>query len=319
MNPCYLGIDIGGTKTAVSIGSPEEGIMEKTVFPTRPERGPQAAVKEMIALGQRFLQPSASHPQPARIGISIGAMFNPAEGCFGEAPHLPGWTGFPIVAEVESGLALPVAADNDANACALAEWHFGAAEGLRHIAFLTFGTGLGAGLILDGRLYRGATNLAGEIGAMRVAEDGPPVRGKPGCLEGFASGAGIAALAEAELGSFAASSPTCLKSGASTLDVAKGARSGDALCQQILCQAGTRLGEGLGILIDLLNLEMVVIGSIFARCEQFLRAPMETALSREAMPATRSACRIVPSRLGEHIGDFAAMTLAMGTTASKTA
>lgn len=311
----FLGFDIGGTKTAVSIASLEEGILDKEVFYTLPENGPEAAMTRMIALGRQLMQKADRGRAITGIGISVGAMFDPADGCFGEAPHLPGWTGFPIVAELECAFGLPVTADNDANACALAEWRFGAGKGLRHLAFLTCGTGLGAGLILDGRLYRGASNLAGEIGATRVAEDGPPVRGKPGCLEGFASGAGIAGLVERAFSDSRNPPRTCLEAGSTAREVAEGARAGDALSLEILLEAGTRLGQGLAILLDLLNLEMIVIGSIFGRCEDLLRPAMEKALAREAMPATRAACRIVPSALGEKIGDFAAMALAVEAAA----
>lgn len=243
------------------------------------------------------------------VGISVGAMFNPEDGRFGEAPHLPGWTNFPLVSEIEKAFELPVAADNDANACALAEWKFGTGQGLRHLAFLTFGTGLGAGLILNGQLYGGSCNLAGEIGAVRVAADGPPVRDKPGCLEGFASGAGIAGLVERALADPQGASSTCLIRGASARDVAVGARAGDPLCLEIFAEAGTRLGQGLSILLDLLNLEMILLGSIFARCEDLLRPAMEAELARDAIPAARSACQILPSGLGEEVGDFAAMAV----------
>lgn len=303
--PLFLGIDIGGTKTAVSILSGTSGVVAKERYATCGEDGPERSVQKMIEAGHHL---AAGH-ELSGIGISVGAMFDPATGCFGDAPHLPGWRGYPVVKAFEEAFSLPVAADNDANACALAEWRYGAGKGSQHMAFLTFGTGLGAGFILNGMIYRGASSLAGEIGATRVAEDGPPVRGKPGCLEGFASGAGIAGLAERALRIHRGK--TCLTEGACARDVAEGAMAGDALCLEILNESGDYLGRGLAILMDLLNLEVIVIGSIFTRCEALLRPAMEAALERDAMPLTREACRVVPAALGEHIGDYAALALAV--------
>jgi glucokinase len=302
----FLGIDIGGTKTAISILNESSGVLAKDRFPTCGKNGPEQVVQKMIETGYRL----AEGNEVAGIGISVGAMFDPVKGCFGDAPHLPGWKGYPVVSAFKEAFSLPVAADNDANACALAEWRYGAGKGTQHMAFLTFGTGLGAGLILNGRLYRGASALAGEIGATRVAEDGPHVRGKPGCLEGFASGAGIAGLVERALKDY--QGETCLRDRSSAREVAKGALAGDGLCLSILNDSGDYLGRGLAILMDLLNLEVIVIGSIFTRCEALLRPSMDAAIERDAMPLTRAACRIVPAALGEQIGDYAALALAVG-------
>ncbi len=301
----FLCFDIGGTKSAVSIMSETAGVIAREWFPTRGELGPERAGDQMIATGRRLI----AERDISGIGISVGAMFDPRTGRFGEAPHLPSWVGFPIVERMSEAFGLPVSADNDANACALAEWRYGAARGTRHMAFLTFGTGFGAGLILNGQIYHGASALAGEIGATRVAETGPPVRGKPGCLEGFASGAGIAGLVKLRLPDF--NGATCLAPDATAADVARGAAAGDELSRAIMTESGDHLGRGLAIMLDLLNLEAIVIGSIFVRCETFLRPAMEAALQRDAMPATRAACRIVPAALGENIGDYAGLALAV--------
>ncbi|MGB0580823.1 MAG: ROK family protein, partial [Limisphaerales bacterium] len=265
----YLGIDIGGTKSAVTIMSEADGVIAKERFATQGELGPERGVAQMIETGKRLIDGR----EISAVGISVGAMFDPSTGSFGAAPHLPSWEGYPVVEKISEAFSLPVAADNDANACALAEWRYGAGRGTQHMAFLTFGTGLGAGLILNGRIYHGASALAGEIGATRVADTGPPVRGKPGCLEGFASGAGIAGLSRLRLATFSGS--TCVDENATAADVARGANEGDEFCLAIMHEAGDHLGRGLAILLDLLNLEAVVIGSIFVRCEDLLRPSME--------------------------------------------
>jgi glucokinase len=300
----FLGIDIGGTKTAVSVLSEKEGVIARDWFASGVE--PQGDVDEMVRLGRRLLE---QHGQAVGVGISVGAMFDPRSGCLGAAPHKPAWEGFPIVNAIGEAFALPVVADNDANACALAEWRYGAGRGFRHLAFLTFGTGLGAGLILNGALYHGASALAGEIGALRVASEGPGVRGKPGCLEGYASGAGIAGLAELRRRDW--KGKTAIPGSATARDVAVAARSGDALAIEIFRESGDALGRGLAAMIDLLNLEVIVLGSIFVRCEDLLRPSMEAALRREAMGSALDDCRIVPAALGEEIGDHAALALAV--------
>ncbi|MCF6314371.1 MAG: ROK family protein [Verrucomicrobiales bacterium] len=304
----YLGIDIGGTKTAVSIMNETAGVVAKTRFPSQGKDGAEVGIRRTIEAGQELIKGRKING----IGISVGAMFDLKTGCFGVAPHLPNWENYPLVETIENAFSLPVTADNDANACALAEWRYGAAKNKQHLAFLTFGTGLGAGFILNNQIFHGASNLAGEIGALCLEPDGPPVRGKPGCLEGFASGAGIAGLVEKRLPEF--SGKTCLKIGANAKDVATGARAGDALCLSIMQESGNQLGRGLAILMNLLNLEMIVIGSIFTRCENLLRPAMQAALYKEAMPSARADCTIVPAALGEEIGDYAALALAVGAT-----
>lgn len=305
-NQCIIGVDIGGTKCAVSLGRPEHGILKKYRFPTEKDRGPDHAFRKMLEGIEQLLKGECH--QPMAIGVSVGAMFDPAFGVIGPAPHLPGWEGFPIVESLGEEFSLPTFADNDANACALAEWKYGAGRGCEHVIFLTFGTGLGAGMILNGRLYRGAVSLAGEIGAIRVAEDGPPVRGKPGCVEGYASGAGIAQLAVTARANYRQES--VLSSTPSAEEVGHAAIAGDALAQEILADSGRRLGQGLAVLLDLLNPQRIILGSIFVRCEPFLRPAMAESIRRDAMPETIASCQILPATLGESIGDFAGLAIA---------
>ena len=160
--------------------------------------------------------------------------------------------------------------ENDANACALAEWRWGAGQGCRSMAFLTFGTGLGAGLILDGRLYRGACGMAGELGHWRLSDYGPTGYGKEGSFEGFCSGGGIRQLAEtlAALRERQKGAPVSMGPGPLTARVvAQAAGKGDPLALEVLDHVARQLGRGLALLVDLLNPECIVIGSVYARCE----------------------------------------------------
>ncbi len=305
-SPCYIGIDIGGTKLAVSLFDIDSStIARREQFATGPQSDPVAALGNAIETAKKWID--QQNAPPRAVGVSVGGMFDIETGCMKQAPHLPNWSNFPIVETIRKQLDLPVFAENDANACALAEWKYGAGVGTQNLIFLTFGTGLGGGLILNGKLYRGISGLAGEIGAIRVAEDGPAIRNKPGCLEGFASGAGIASYAETVR---ASQTNSILPQHPSAKDVAEAARNNDALAISIMNHCGTQLGKGLAILIDLLNPEMIILGSIFARSESLIRPAMEQAIAQEAMPEATSACRIVPAKLGDSIGDYAAATVA---------
>lgn len=305
-SPYFIGVDIGGTKMAVSIFDVATAKIERVErFPSGPDCDPQDAVSRMTQIAQTWIAQKGESPQA--VGVSVGAIYDCISGCVTDAPHLPKWKDFPIVETFRRILEVPVFAENDANACALAEWRYGAGRGCDHVIFLTFGTGLGAGLILNRKLYRGASGLAGEVGAMRVAADGPPIRGKPGCLEGYASGAGIASLAaEMRTQSEGGILPTL----PSAKDVFEAARDGDQLALAIVRESAKKLGQGLATLIDVLSPEKIVLGSIFVRAETIIRPLLEETLAEEAMPETFAACDIVPAELGESIGDFGAATLA---------
>ena len=181
------------------------------------------------------------------------------------------------------------------------------------MAFLTFGTGLGAGLILDGRLYRGACGMAGELGHWRLSDYGPTGYGKEGSFEGFCSGGGICQLAETlVLRERQKGAPVSMGTVPLTArSVAEAAGRGDPLALEVLDHVAHQLGRGLALLVDLLNPERIVIGSVYARCEELLRDGMLHVLAQEALPASLAACRILPAALGEHIGDCAALAIAM--------
>jgi glucokinase len=199
----------------------------------------------------------------------------------------------------------------------MAEWKFGAGVGYSNVIFLTFGTGMGAGLILDGRLYSGTSDLAGEVGHLRLAEMGPVGFGKAGSFEGYCSGGGIAQLAQimvreklqmGENVSFCAGLAD-LPSLTAKL-VAEAAYAGDELAILIYKTCGRYLGKGLSLLIDILNPEVIIMGSIYGRAKSLVEEDMQALIRQETLADSRSVCQIVPAKLGEHIGDIAALTLA---------
>ncbi|MCK5200660.1 MAG: ROK family protein, partial [Spirochaetales bacterium] len=196
------------------------------------------------------------------------------------------------------------------------EWKWGAGRGVRNMIFLTFGTGLGAGLILDGRLYSGTNDMAGEAGHIRLEKDGPVGYGKKGSFEGFCSGGGIALQAEEKIRTCGGRSSDFCKEFAggkpvTARDVCIYASKGDAFALEILENSGRRLGMGLSILIDILNPERIVIGSIFTRCREYLAPAAESVIQKEALEAARKVCSVVPAALGDTIGDFGSLGVAL--------
>ena len=316
-----LGIDIGGTKCAVILGRDsdsdriEDIILDKTAFPTAPERGWRAVVEEILEAGEALLRKNGlSNADVKAAGISCGGPLDSKMGLIQCPPNLPDWDNVPITELVERRFGCPAVLQNDANACAVAEWKFGAGRGLRNVIFLTFGTGMGAGLILNGSLYAGTNDLAGEVGHLRLADDGPEGYGKRGSFEGFCSGGGIKRLGERMLAhAKAAGRPSALfdEPHLSAKTIALAARNGDALAAEIYRESARRLGQGLSILIDLLNPEAIVIGSIFTRDEGLFREIAEDVIRRECLPAAANACRILKAELTENIGDIAALGLVM--------
>ncbi|RXZ84078.1 ROK family protein [Paenibacillaceae bacterium] len=312
------GIDIGGTKCAAVIGIEQEGqihVIGKRLYPT--PASPDDAVQSFVTALRALMAEHAISKFDA-IGISCGSPLDSRRGLILSPPNLPHWDHVDVVTPLREAFGTMVGLQNDANACALAEWQWGAGRGVRSMAFLTFGTGLGAGLILDGRLYAGRNDMAGEVGHMRLSADGPFGYGKAGSFEGYCSGGGIARLAQsmAQQQLAVGQPPLFCRSEAelaaiTAKKVGEAAQQGDSLAVEVYRTVGQRLGEGLAILIDLLNPERIVIGSIYARQQALLEPAMRQVLEREALPGSLAVCEIVPAALGESVGDLASLSVAM--------
>jgi len=313
----YFGLDIGGTKCSVVIGDNSFSIKKKIVFETRTERGYRDILSDfknhMHSLLKEF-----SGCNLKRIGISCGGPLDSKSGMIYSPPNLPGWDNVPITSLFSEEFGVDTALQNDANACALAEWLMGAGRGSSNMVFLTFGTGMGGGLILNGRLYSGTNDLGGEVGHIRLAKDGPVGFGKAGSFEGFCSGGGIAQLAKTVVAErlknkqnvgFCPAEEKIIGIDAKMVTLA--ALEGDPVAYEIISIASEYLGQGLAILIDILNPECIVIGSIYARNETLFKSLIEPVLRREAIPAALEVCRILPAELGDSIGDYAALCVAI--------
>lgn len=325
MGTSYLaGVDIGGTKTAVVLADAPPDTLGRIEFATRQELGPEHAIASIkTAIRELLTRASASPADLAGIGVSCGSPLDPVRGVIQAPPNLSTWVDVPIVEILRSEFGCPVSLENDANAGAAAEHRFGAGRGTRHMIFLTMGTGLGAGIIIDGRLYQGVTDAAGEIGHVRLTRNGPVGYHKAGSVEGWASGGGMAQVAarEVEAARRARRSSVLLEGEAerriTARDVAEAAKAGDKLALRITNICGRKLGETLAILVDVLNPECIVIGGLAMRFGELVLKPARRWMHNEALGPSAAACRVVPAQLGERIGDVAALCIAMdaaGTT-----
>ena len=306
----YVGFDIGGTKCAAVTGVERDGdirILAREAFATPADQ--LSAMERLCALAEGM-----ADGQPILgVGISSGGPMDAAAGKLCNPPNLPGWSGLSLTEFAQARLHAPAVLENDANACALAEWRWGAGKGSRIMLFLTFGTGLGAGIVLDGRVLRGACGNAGELGHWRLADSGPAGYGKVGAFEGFCSGGGIAQLARAEGTAWAqrGQAPAWLDGEVTAKAVAQAALDVYEAALEVFDESARRLGQGLSLVIDLLNPDCIVIGSVYARSEALFQRELHRVLRRETLPDSLSACRIVPAALGDAIGDYAALSLAV--------
>ncbi|HEU5457213.1 MAG TPA: ROK family protein [Terracidiphilus sp.] len=314
-----LGLDAGGTKTACVEGTVEGEILQRVEIPTRASE-PFAQTFPRIAEALRGVKAEAERAgrNIAAVSVSVGGPLRIREGFLLNPPHLPGWHNVALRAALEAEFpGLPVRVEHDGNAGALAEFRFGAGrlgEGrpgadrgraeLRHLIFLTFGTGVGAGLIVNGQIVHGATDTAGEIGHWRLAEDGPPGFGKHGSWESFGSGAGLVELA-AEMFPARWSRETPIRT------VVEAMLADDADAMRVAEVAGKWMGRGMALLIDAFNPQMIVLGSLAVALGERVLGPARRVIAEEALPQAAAACAILPAALGARIGDVAALMAAL--------
>ena len=304
-----VGLDVGGSKVVVVEGTRDARILQRREVPTEGARAFEQTFQRIRGLtndtiaaaasaGRRIIAISASVPGPLRI----------KEGVFVNPPNLMGWHGVHFkdrLAEAFSGL--PIFIEHDGNAGALAEFQFGVGRGradLQHLIFLTCGTGMGAGLIVNGRIVYGASDTAGEVGHLRVAEDGPRVFGKQGSFEGLAGGIGMIELARLRF-------PRRWTQENSVRELVDAMLAGDADAQTIVQEAGEALGRGLALLVDALNPQVIVLGALAVVLGERLLAPARRVLAAEALPQAVAACEVLPAALGKRIGDVAALMAAL--------
>ena len=306
-----IGIDIGGTKCALSVGecaADAVKILHREEFPTKGKSW-REVLEEFGKRMDRLVTSGRETASPfsiANIGISCGGPLDSRRGVIMSPPNLPGWDDVPVVKFFADRFKVPVHLQNDANACAWAEWKFGAGRGTRNMVFMTFGTGLGAGIVIDGKLYSGTNDNAGEIGHIRLAPTGPVGYNKPGSAEGFCSGAGMTKLAFIRAKERGVELPEDF----STKELFRRIDEGDDFCLSVFRESAAHLGMILSYVIDILNPEVIVLGGVFMRQQERFLKEIKPILEREALPFANGVCRISGAGLSENIGDYAALAVA---------
>jgi glucokinase len=325
--PYVLGVDIGGTKLATVLATREGEIVHKVRRPTDAHLGPDVGVARLVEMLRETIQALPGYKEGlehkvAGIGVACGSPMDAERGIILGPPNLQTWNPVPIKALLEQEFGLYTRLENDANAGALAEWLFGAGRGRRHVVYLTMGTGIGGGLILDGRLYRGANGNAGEIGHMRVVDRGGPLCGcgKRGCLEAFCSGPAIArrtrealaAARETSDGDQGRGDAGLSRVGAEHLFAA--ARDGDPLALDLVDETAHYLGVALANVIQAFNPEVIVLGTIATAQGDFFLDRVRRVVRAETWPLMSAAVEIAASPLGSRVGDYAAISVLLQET-----
>ena len=311
-----LGLDIGGTKLAAGVVRMDGGVTGFEVVPTRVEEGPAVTVPRLFELGRRALAAAGLAPgELAAVGIGCGGPLDLATGTVCGPPGLPGWDDVALVDAAEAAFGRPVVLENDATAAGLAEHHWGAGRGVRRLAYLTVSTGIGGGLVLDGRPYRGAAGNGGEPGHVVVDWQGRLCGcGQRGCAEAYVSGTSIARRATEALAGAGGSSLRSIPGALTAADVADHAAAGDALAVRVWDESTAILGRVVAQVVNVWEPDLVVLGGGVTRAKAPLIEPVREAALRQAMRPAAAATDIVLSRLGPELGVLgaAAATLHVG-------
>jgi glucokinase len=310
-----LGFDLGGTKIYSVVADQTGAVRGEDRRPTEAARGPEAVVSRIVGSLDAALSTAGLSKQQVRgAGISTPGPCDPDRGIVTDAPNLPGWRDIPLRQLIEEATGLPAVMENDANAAAYGEYRFGAGRGSRHLIYVTLGTGIGGGIIIDGVIYHGASGAAGEVGHLVVDPAGPPCNcGARGCLEALASGPAIERAAKAEMA--AGRSPgleSIAGQGPVTAElVRQAALQGDAASRRVIEQAGRHLGVALAGLLNVFNPDILILGGgLIGVGDLYLQPAMATA-REQAFDQVASDVTIVTAALGERAGALGAAALVL--------
>jgi glucokinase len=302
-----VGVDIGGTNLAVGIlpvaGGP---LLAFKSMPTEPQRGAEFVIRRVTrmieeAIDRVLNEHDGTRSEVAGIGIGSPGPLDRKTGTVISTPNL-GWRNFPLRDLISNALDLPATLDNDANCATFGEWWMGAGRGFRTLAGLTVGTGIGGGLVLDGEVFHGASDAAGEIGHMTIDFTGRKCKcGNYGCLEAYASGPNIAARAAEGIEAGAESVLLDMVQGRlermSAATVYQAVLQGDPYATEVLTETAKILGAGVANIINILNPEAVVITGGVTQAGRHLFGPLEAEVRRRAFRSSAEACRILPAEL----------------------
>jgi glucokinase len=308
-----IGLDIGGSKIACVEGSGDGRILQREVIATQAAEPFDARLPALVkAVESIRLRARVEDREVAALSLAVGGPLKIREGVLLNPPNLPGWHGVRLKERLAIAFPdLPVFVEHDGNAGALAEFHFGIGRhrsDLNHLIFLTVGTGLGGGFIINGRIVHGASDTCGEVGHWRLSRDGPVAYGKRGSWEAFSSGTGLMQLAHRQ-------SPQRWPLGTPIRALVDAMLTDDPEALAVAAEGGRRLGQGLALLIDALNPQVIVLGSLAVALGDRILAPARSVIAEEALPEAAAACEIVPSVLGAGIGDVASLMAALSDRA----
>ncbi|WP_083638624.1 ROK family protein [Rhizobium oryziradicis] len=310
MTAAALAIDLGGTQLRAAMVSSAGSILSFAVEPTRALDGPEAIIAQIFSLLEEIVRQNPGQV-PVGIGIAAPGPLDPKAGMVIAPPTLRGWHNVPLAKIIGQRFSAPVWLENDANAAALGEWRFGAGRGVDSMVFVTVSTGIGGGVIADGRILHGRRGLAAEIGHMTITHEGERCFcGAIGCFEAVASGTALGRRASARTKPFDGSAMRALSANAdvSGRNVVDAARQGDALAKQLLDDEARWLGIGFTNLLHLYSPDMIVMGGGISHGFDLLQAGIASAMRERAMPAYRDV-PVVTAQLGHHAGLVGAASL----------
>jgi glucokinase len=303
-----LAVDLGGTKIAAALISPDNRVTDRAHSPTLAAEGLQAVLSRIFATVDRLLsQGNATPPQLYGIAIAAAGAIDTGKGLVTSSPNLPGWLDVPLRDMARKRYGVDTCLLNDADAAALAEHRLGVGRGVANLIYLTVSTGIGGGIIVNGELYSGTSGGAGELGHMTIDAGGPECRcGNRGCLEVFASGKAVAGEAKRRIKQGEQSRLTDIVSGdleAITAEkIALAARDGDRLSREVISRAAGYLGVGMVNLVNIFNPEMIIVGGGLSKMGELLLEPAREVVKQRAFPLCAKAVRIVTAELGDDAG-----------------
>ncbi|NJN92815.1 MAG: ROK family protein [Anaerolineales bacterium] len=297
MNDWVVGIDLGATKIALGLINPQHQIVARRRIPTNVLEGPQAAVERMAQNVADLAQELPAGERIAAVGICSPGPLNHETGLIIDPPNLTGWRNVPMQQMLTDRLNVPVRLEHDAKASALGEYHYGVGRGERSMVYIVVGTGVGAAIIVDGQLYRGMHNSAGEVGHITInRNDEPGSSGVKGCVESYMSGPFLVQRYERLLRASNQQFPDQPLTGEL---IAHLAAKGDKSARQIMTQAGEALGVAIASLAMVLDIELYVIGSSVAKAGDLLLEPARQSMPHYCFQSVAATVRIVPASLGD--------------------
>jgi len=308
-----IGIDVGGTNVKIALVNEKGNIIYSNSIPTRAEMGYEYTINNMKEAIRELLKETHTDAKSIEgMGFGFPGQIDCQKGIVRLAPNIPGWVDVPIAEIMEKEFGIPTRVDNDVRCAALGELNYGAGIGCENLICITVGTGIGSGLIINGKLVRGASNAAGEIGHIKLDINEGPLCGcgDRGCLEAFASGPSIVAMAEEYIkGGKSTKYRELANPDITPYIVSEAAKQGDAVAKRIFTIIGGYIGVGLASVVNLLNPEKIIIGGGVAAAGDLLLDPIKETLIKRAMPIAGSAVEIVPAQLGNSAGVIGASLL----------